>query len=102
MWRSWCVSTRRRGASSGATTSVRPSSSRMTRRSLCHNLGSRPAQASWLYEVVELGYNYRLTDVQCALGLSQLPKLAARISRRQLIAEQYVRAFASMPLRSST
>ena len=35
----------------------------------------RPAAALWHYEMVDLGFNYRLTDIQCALGLSQLPKL---------------------------
>ena len=39
----------------------------------------RSAQSSWIYEIVELGYNYRLTDIQCALGVSQLSKLPARI-----------------------
>ena len=57
----------------------------------------RSAQASWMYQIVELGYNYRLTDIQCALGLSQLPKLAARVVRRQAIAEEYLGAFAALP-----
>jgi perosamine synthetase len=57
----------------------------------------RGLQASWIYEIVELGYNYRLTDIQCALGLSQLSKLAARIARRQAIADEYARAFAAVP-----
>ena len=56
----------------------------------------RGEQASWVYEIVELGYNYRLTDIQCALGLSQLAKLPARIERRQAIARHYDRAFASL------
>ncbi|HXI28130.1 MAG TPA: DegT/DnrJ/EryC1/StrS family aminotransferase, partial [Vicinamibacterales bacterium] len=57
----------------------------------------RSAQSSWQYEIVELGYNYRLTDLQCALGMSQLSKLAARVARRQAIAADYVRAFAAVP-----
>jgi perosamine synthetase len=57
----------------------------------------RSAQSSWIYEIVELGYNYRLTDIQCALGVSQLAKLAARVQRRQAIANEYARAFASVP-----
>ena len=56
----------------------------------------RSEKSSWMYEMVELGYNYRLTDIQCALGLSQLPKLPARIARRQAIAREYDRAFASI------
>jgi perosamine synthetase len=57
----------------------------------------RTARESWFYEIVELGYNYRLSDVQSALGVSQLTKLEARIERRQAIAREYTRAFAAMP-----
>jgi UDP-4-amino-4,6-dideoxy-N-acetyl-beta-L-altrosamine transaminase len=57
----------------------------------------RGAKASWIYEIVELGYNYRLTDVQCALGISQLGKLSGSIARRRAIADEYGRAFALMP-----
>ena len=57
----------------------------------------RSEQSSWIYEIVELGYNYRLTDIQCALGISQLSKLPARIERRQAIAREYDRAFAQIP-----
>jgi perosamine synthetase len=56
----------------------------------------RSEKSSWIYEIVELGYNYRLTDIQCALGLSQLSKLGPRIERRQAIAREYDRAFASI------
>jgi len=56
----------------------------------------RGEQATWVYDIVELGYNYRLTDIQSALGLSQLTKLPARIARRQAIAGEYDRAFASV------
>jgi perosamine synthetase len=57
----------------------------------------RSEQGSWFYEIVDLGYNYRLTDVQSALGLSQLAKLRARVARRQAIAHEYDRAFAAIP-----
>jgi len=50
----------------------------------------------WRYEIVELGYNYRLSDIQAALGLSQLDRLADRIARRREIATQYARAFAAL------
>ena len=43
----------------------------------------------WAYDIEEPGYNYRITDIQCALGLSQLAKLGAFIKRRQEIAAQY-------------
>jgi len=48
---------------------------------------------SWFYEMVELGYNYRITDFQCALGLSQLKKLPGWIARRNEIAAMYDVAF---------
>ena len=51
---------------------------------------------SWLYAMVELGYNYRMSDIQSALGLSQLEKLAGWITRRRAIAERYDLAFARM------
>jgi perosamine synthetase len=57
----------------------------------------REEQGSWFYEMVDLGYNYRLTDIQCALGISQLKHLPDWISRRQEIAKQYDAAFAGMP-----
>ncbi|MEM7034980.1 MAG: UDP-4-amino-4,6-dideoxy-N-acetyl-beta-L-altrosamine transaminase [Chloroflexota bacterium] len=53
----------------------------------------RAEQGSWFYEMVDLGYNYRLTDIQCALGLTQLRKLPEWVTRRQTIAQQYNQAF---------
>ena len=47
----------------------------------------------WYYEMHLLGYNYRLTDVQCALGISQLKKLNKFIQRRREIAKIYREAF---------
>jgi perosamine synthetase len=57
----------------------------------------REAKGSWFYEMTELGYNYRITDFQCALGLSQLRKLPGWIKRRQNIARRYDEAFRNMP-----
>jgi perosamine synthetase len=57
----------------------------------------RDAQGSWFYEMVDLGYNYRITDFQCALGISQLKKLPLWIQRRQEIARRYDEAFRSIP-----
>ena len=57
----------------------------------------REQQGSWFYEMVDLGYNYRLTDFQCALGMSQLRKLPGWVARRQEIARRYDEAFAEMP-----
>lgn len=56
----------------------------------------REELGSWFYEMVDLGYNYRITDFQCALGLSQLKKLPGWVTRRQEIARRYDKAFASL------
>ncbi|MBP9853723.1 MAG: UDP-4-amino-4,6-dideoxy-N-acetyl-beta-L-altrosamine transaminase [Candidatus Omnitrophica bacterium] len=55
----------------------------------------------WYYEMQELGYNYRITDIQCALGESQLKKLDAFVSRRKEIAAQYKNAFQGLRYISS-
>jgi perosamine synthetase len=49
----------------------------------------RQANGQWYYEMVDLGYNYRLTDIGSALGLSQLKKLDQNLSRRREIAACY-------------
>jgi perosamine synthetase len=53
----------------------------------------RQSAGQWHYEMVLLGYNYRLTDIACALGLSQLKKLEENLSRRREIAARYSAAF---------
>ncbi|MEM4360377.1 MAG: UDP-4-amino-4,6-dideoxy-N-acetyl-beta-L-altrosamine transaminase [Candidatus Bilamarchaeaceae archaeon] len=57
----------------------------------------REKEGSWFYEMVALGYNYRLTDIQCALGLSQLRKLPGWVARRQEIAHRYNEALVRLP-----
>ena len=64
------------------------------------DLAFRPAASDsgstvnpWYYEQIALGYNYRITDIQCALGLSQLKKLARFRKRRREIVNQYNAAF---------
>lgn len=47
----------------------------------------------WYYEQHELGFNYRITDFQCALGLSQIERLVDFLDRRRKVAERYDRAF---------
>jgi perosamine synthetase len=60
------------------------------------NYRQRDEKGSWFYEMVDLGYNYRITDFQCALGMSQLKKLPGWIKRRQEIASRYDKAFNSL------
>ena len=57
----------------------------------------REATGGWHYDIVELGFNYRLTDLQCALGRSQLPRLEGWIARRTEIAAQYRDALQAEP-----
>ncbi len=56
----------------------------------------RQEKGSWFYEMQELGNNYRLTDFQCALGMSQMKKVPTWTKRRQEIARMYTEAFAKM------
>ncbi len=51
----------------------------------------------WSYEMHALGFNYRLTDMQCALGISQLSRLDSFVSRRRCIWETYNEAFQDLP-----
>jgi dTDP-4-amino-4,6-dideoxygalactose transaminase len=53
----------------------------------------------WYYEQVDLGFNYRMTDLQASLGLSQLGRLSSMHSRRVEIADRYDEAFRDLPLR---
>jgi len=70
------------------------------RRFRNHGLDSdfhqRCRQGSWRYDMLELGYNYRLSDLQCAVGLSQLRKLPDFLARRREIARRYDEAFGGL------
>ena len=59
-----------------------------------HGMVKTPEMNPWEYEMRELGFNYRITDIQCALGLSQLKRLDSFIERRVEIAKKYDAALA--------
>jgi dTDP-4-amino-4,6-dideoxygalactose transaminase len=59
------------------------------RRFRSHGTVRRPEAGNWAYDAIELGFNYRLSDVHAALGLHQLEKLDAFIARRNEIAGRY-------------
>jgi perosamine synthetase len=71
------------------------------RRFRNHGISSEARQrqqsGEWFYEMVLLGFNYRLSDIGCALGISQLRKLEANLTRRRQIAAQYMSAFSDLP-----
>lgn len=58
-----------------------------------HGIVKKPEQGGWYYEIEHPGYNYRITDFQCALGLSQFRKLPRFIKRRKEIVARYDAAF---------
>jgi perosamine synthetase len=61
------------------------------------NHRQREVAGAWFYEMRDLGYNYRITDIGCALGLSQLKKLPGWMARRREIAARYTAEFTRMP-----
>lgn len=69
----------------------------------CHGMTKDPKLLSqnpgpWYYEMVALGYNYRMTDIQAALGRSQLKKLDQFKARRQEIVRRYNQLFEDLPM----
>lgn len=62
------------------------------------SLMDEPAHGPWYYQQVELGYNYRITDIQAALGTSQLARLDEFVERRRGLARNYDRLLAGLPL----
>jgi UDP-4-amino-4,6-dideoxy-N-acetyl-beta-L-altrosamine transaminase len=59
---------------------------------------SGEAHGPWYYEQIDLGYNFRMTDIQAALGTSQLGRIGQLHARRLALAQRYDRLLASLPL----
>jgi perosamine synthetase len=70
---------------------------RFRNHGISNDARQRQAAGQWHYEMVLLGFNYRLTDVACALGIQQLRKLDANLARRREIAAHYILAFREIP-----
>jgi UDP-4-amino-4,6-dideoxy-N-acetyl-beta-L-altrosamine transaminase len=56
------------------------------------------SEGDWYYEMLDLGFNYRITDIQCALGITQLAKFERFAKRRAEIVDMYNAAFEKLPL----
>jgi len=84
----------------GMVTTDRGDLAQSLRRFRNHGISSearqRQSAGQWHYEMVLLGFNYRLPDVACALGLRQLAKLETNLARRRAIAARYAAAFRGM------
>jgi perosamine synthetase len=85
----------------GMVTTDRADLAESMRRFRNHGISSdarhRQAAGQWHYEMVLLGFNYRLTDIACALGISQMKRLEANLARRREIAARYTSAFRNVP-----
>jgi perosamine synthetase len=86
----------------GVVTTNRPALNDRLRLLRTHGITRAPHQMArdeggWYYEMQELGFNYRISDIQCALGLSQLHKLERFIARRRQVAARYREELTSVP-----
>lgn len=68
------------------------------RRFRTHGIVRRPEQGGWYYDIAEVAPNYRITDIQAALGWSQLRKLTRFIARRNELADRYRELLADAPI----
>lgn len=73
----------------GAVTTNDPELAERLRRFRSHGIVRKPEQGGWYYEIEELGYNYRITDIQAALGTSQLQRLGSFVAMRNALARRY-------------
>lgn len=71
----------------------------ISKENMKYNVFDKNEQGAWYYEMYDLGYNYRITDIQAALGNSQLKKADKGLERRHKIARKYTEAFKNSPIK---
>lgn len=74
----------------------------ITKDNMSLNIAKADQQGLWYYEQQELGYNYRMTDIQAALGNSQLTRAEDGVVKRNSIAQKYYKAFEGTKVRCQT
>ena len=85
-------------AEGGAVTTNSDELADALRRFRSHGTVQRPEYGGWYYDVESLGYNYRMSALQAALGVSQIAKLERFVTRRNELAERYRDLLASLPI----
>ncbi len=82
----------------GAVTTNDPQLAERLRAFRHHGIVRKPDQGRWMYEIPEVGFNYRITDIQAALGFSQLDRLESFVARRNELALRYREELVDLPL----
>ncbi|MBK8817490.1 MAG: UDP-4-amino-4,6-dideoxy-N-acetyl-beta-L-altrosamine transaminase [Methylococcaceae bacterium] len=59
---------------------------------------TKPSEGGWYYQQIDLGFNYRMTELQAALGVSQMKRLAEFVARRHQLAQQYENLLEELPI----
>ena len=85
----------------GAITTNSPELADRLRRFRHHGIVPTPEHGGWSYDIPEVGFNYRLTDIHAALGTSQLAKLERFVTRRNELAARYRSLLAEVPVELS-
>jgi len=91
-------------AEGGAVTTQNPQLARRLARLRSHGITRDEAEMThasdgpWYYQQIELGWNYRLTDLQAALGVSQIERLSEIVARRNALAERYDKLLMDFPV----
>lgn len=73
---------------------------RLRSHGIRRDAATQAAEGPWYYEQSELGFNYRMTDIQAALGLSQLARLDDYVAARRRLADRYDHLLAGLPLQT--